>query len=85
MINKLPTPLPILDRGLYLTSHAKEQMCRRRISVAEICAAVDYGSILHLRNALTYVVNRRGAEACRDAHVDRPWELEGLHWSCPQF
>ena len=71
------TPLQILVRGLYLTLHAKEQMCRRSISVAEVCAAVDHGRIHRDRSAVIYDVGKHEAQLSR-ADLGGHEELEGL-------
>ena len=75
------TPLAILVRGLYLTLHAKEQMCSRSISVSEVCAAVDHGRIHHDRGAVIYAVGKHEAELSQ-ADLGGRGKLEGLQVVC---
>lgn len=75
------TPLPILVRGLYLTPHAKERMCSRRISVAEVCAALDHGCVRHDRGDVIYAVGKHEAELSR-SDLGGNEEVEGLQVVC---
>ncbi len=67
--------------GFGLTQHARERMCRRRISLHDICAALDYGRAYYARGAVIYALDGKGVQQCRN-DGDQTARLDGLQVVC---
>ncbi len=67
--------------GLQLTQHAKERMCRRRITSDDIRVALDYGKIYNARGAVIYAIGKKSLEHYR-SDQERGSKLDGLQVVC---
>ncbi len=63
--------------GYRLSVHAWQRMCARGLSPAAICAALEYGRIVHIREAEYYLLGRAQVAAAARIGVDLH-EHEGL-------
>lgn len=71
------TPLPTCP-------HARRRMDARRLNVAEVEAAIDYGRVVRIRGALVYVVGHKEVAAAARDGIDLR-AVEGVHVVCSSY
>jgi hypothetical protein len=67
--------------GRHISDHARRRMDGRRLSLADVRAALDYGRTVYTRGAAIHVIGRKEVQRWRPRGVDLA-ACEGVHVVC---